>query len=91
MKLECRAFSTLSTMVEVVMDDSMQRMAVMASSLVTSFLNISPACAATLPELLEHHISRKVALESPWRARYLGLTVSSFLACAQLFVLHYLN
>ena len=51
MKLECRAFPTLSTMAEVVMDDSMQRMAVMASSLVTSFLNISLACAATLAEL----------------------------------------
>ena len=89
--MECRAFPTLSTMAEVVMDDSMQRMAVMASSLVTSFLNISLACAATLPELPEHHISRKVVLESPWRERYLGLTVSSFLACAQLFVLHYLN
>lgn len=45
-KFECRAFPTLSTIAEVVMDDSMHKMAVMASSLVTSFRNISLACAA---------------------------------------------
>lgn len=50
MKFECRAFPTLSTMAEVVMDDSMHKMAVMASNRVTSFLNISLACAAILAE-----------------------------------------
>ena len=45
-KFECRAFPRLSTMAEVVMDDSTHKMAVMASNLVTSFLNISLACAA---------------------------------------------
>lgn len=45
-KFECRALPTLSTMAEVVMDDSMHKMAVMASNRVTSFLNISLACAA---------------------------------------------
>lgn len=51
MKFECRAFPTLSTMAEVVMDDSMHKMAVIASNRVTSFLNISLACAAILAEL----------------------------------------
>lgn len=45
-KFECRAFPTLSTIAEVVMDDSMHKMAVMASNLVTSFRNINLACAA---------------------------------------------
>jgi len=42
-----RAFPTLSTIAEVVIDDSIHKMAVMASSRVTSFRNISLACAAT--------------------------------------------
>lgn len=46
-KFECRAFPTLSTIAEVVIDDSMHRMAVTASKQVTSFLNINLACAAT--------------------------------------------
>lgn len=49
-KLECKAFPTLSTKAEVVMDDSMHKIAVMASSRVTSFLNIRRACAAMLME-----------------------------------------
>lgn len=48
MKLECRAFPTLSTMAEVVMDDSMHKIAIIASNLLTSFLNISLACAARI-------------------------------------------
>lgn len=47
-KFECREFPILSTMAEVVMDDSMHKIAIMASNRVTSFLNISLACAATL-------------------------------------------
>ena len=47
-KFECRAFPTLSTIAEIVMDDSMHKMAVIASNRVTSFLNISLACAGTL-------------------------------------------
>ena len=76
MKLECRAFPTLSTMAEVVMNDSMQRMAVMASSLVTSFLNISLACATTLPELkfralykYEGHVGKSMKGDTPWANR----------------------
>lgn len=42
-KLECRAFPMQSTIAEVVMEDSMHKTAVMASSRVTSFLNISLA------------------------------------------------
>lgn len=48
MKLECKAFPTVSTIAEVVMDDSTHKMAVMASNCVTLSLNISLACAATL-------------------------------------------
>ena len=47
-KFECRAFPTLSTIAEVVMDDSMHKIAVIASTQVTSFLNINLACAVTL-------------------------------------------
>lgn len=36
----------LSTIADVVIDDSMHKMAVIASNRVTSFLNISLACAA---------------------------------------------
>lgn len=48
LKLECNAFPTLSTIAEVVIDDSMHRIAVMASNRVTSFLNISLACAESI-------------------------------------------
>lgn len=44
-KLECSTLPTQSTIAEVVMDDSMRRMAATASSRVTSFLNMSIACA----------------------------------------------
>lgn len=44
-KFECRAFPAVSTIADVVMEDSMHNMAVIASSFVTSFLNISLACA----------------------------------------------
>jgi hypothetical protein len=46
-KFECREFPTLSTMADVVIDDSIHKIAIMASIRVTSFLNISLACAAT--------------------------------------------
>ena len=49
-KLECRAFPMLSTIAEVVIDDSMHKMAVMASNRVTSFLNISLACARSVEQ-----------------------------------------
>lgn len=42
----------LSTIAEVVIDDSMHKMAVIASNLVTSFLNISLACAVILAILV---------------------------------------
>lgn len=43
--MECRAFPTLSTIANVVIDDSIHKMAAIASNPVTSFLNISLACA----------------------------------------------
>jgi len=47
-----------STIAEVVMDDSMHKIAVMASSLVTSFLNINLAWAVTFKE--SKHIIRGI-------------------------------
>jgi hypothetical protein len=43
--LEFRASPALSTTADVVMEDSMHNMAAIASSSVTSFLNINLACA----------------------------------------------
>ena len=63
MKFECRALPTLSTMAEVVMDDSMHKMAVMASNRVTSFLNISLACAAILRMSYFYEVKQEVVLE----------------------------
>ena len=42
-KFECRSLPTLSTIAEVVMDNSIHKMAVMPSNRVTSFLNINLA------------------------------------------------
>jgi hypothetical protein len=44
-KFECRASPIVSTIGDVVMEDSMHSMAAMASSCTTSFLNINLACA----------------------------------------------
>ena len=80
-KLECKAFPMLSTMADVVIDDSMQ--AAIASSLVTSFLNMSLACAAK--EIISPKIPC-IRLENRQQQalkylHYLGPTVSSFQAC----------
>ena len=45
-KFECRAFPAISTIGDVVMEDSMHNMAAMTSSCVTSLLHINLACAA---------------------------------------------
>lgn len=75
-----------STIAEVVMDDSMHKIAVMASSRVTSFLNISLAWAVTFKES-KHRIR---GIRSPEKFHrvlviYLVLGVSNFPTCGQLF------
>lgn len=59
-KLEWSAFPTESTIAEVVMDDSMQRIAAMASNLVTSFLNINLACAGINVDGVKENPNKKV-------------------------------
>lgn len=66
MKLECKAFPTLSTMADVVIDDSMHKIAAIASRRVTSFLNMSLACATTEnSHLIEYIKLRKLLFNIP--------------------------
>lgn len=64
-KLECRAFPTLSIMADVVIEDSIHRIAAIASSRVTTFLNISLACAGKKAKMRitqrnQHHVTEKI-------------------------------
>lgn len=77
-EFECRALPTLSLVAVVVMEDSMHKTAAMASNRVTSFLNISLACAAILRNQIFIKENRKQ------RMTYPELGVSNFQARAQL-------
>lgn len=71
-KLECSTFPALSTIAEVVMDDSMHNIAVIASNRVTSFLNISLACAINIDNF-----------ESEWKINIRCWKCTEYLPCAR--------
>lgn len=87
-KFECKAFPTLSTMADVVMDDSMHSIAVTASNRVTSFLNISLACAATLTGISKYGQGHNEELMLWWDL-YLEQVVSNSPAYVQWSLLQY--